>query len=146
MRHLGGDRGRKKIQGAAVVGVEPTARMGWQLQRTGNYDAQQWQRVASGKRGTLRLASPLSVPAGEWHDLADGGPLRPAVFCGSGGEQRLQLATEIARPGANWLRAPFPKAGREFRPPAEAEAAIGEGAGCGRGLGPHAPRVGGTVR
>ena len=135
--------------------VWPTASIGASRQRTGTYDAKEKQRVPPGKhpeitrnprsQGTPKLAGPLSV-AGEWHDLVDGGPLKPAALCASGGEQRLQLARETARPGANWPRGPFPKAGREFRPPGEAEAGIGGGAGCGRGLGPHAPRVGGTVR
>jgi hypothetical protein len=147
---------KKEIQGAGVVVWSRP--QGWAgssrgLETTTPSNGSGWRQASVGRsprnsasQGTLRLASPLSVPAGEWHDLADGGPLRPAALCGSGGEQRLPLARETARPGANWLRAPFPKAGREFRPPAEAEAAIGEGAGCGRGLGPHAPRVGGTVR
>jgi hypothetical protein len=37
---------------------------------------------------------------------------RRASICGSGGGRRPQPTTEIARPGANWLGGPFPKAGR----------------------------------
>jgi hypothetical protein len=101
--------------------------------------------VARASQGTPKLAGPISL-AGEWHDLGDGGRLTLAALCGSGGEQRLRRARETARPGANWLRGPFRKAGREFRLPAEPGFGICGGADCGRGLGPHAPRVGGTVR
>jgi hypothetical protein len=76
----------------------------------------------------------------------DGGPVRPAALGEWGAEQKPQSAMEIARPAANWLGGPFPKADREFGSPAEAEPGSGGDASCERGLGPHAHRVGGTVR
>ena len=99
-RRLRGDSGGKK-SGARSSDVWPTASIGASRQRTGTYDAKEKQRVPPGKhpeitrnpasQGTPKLAGPLTV-AGEWHDLVDGGPLKPAALCASGGEQRLQLA------------------------------------------------------
>src|ERR1700726_4567691 len=73
--------------------------------------------------------------------IAAGAVRQASALGGWGAEQQPRPAKEIARPGANWLRGPFPKAGREFRPPGEAEPGVCGGAGCGRGLGPHAPKA-----